>query len=132
MPANFDVKLTRPTSARGPSRLLHRERDGVTAVQVATRSGAARRAALPSAHGTGRTADTKAFVIRKRARCTNNLKITEPRDIDVFSFPDSKPDLFAPKDPSSYRIWSTGTDFPSAFVLVDRRTADVFIHACQL
>ena len=31
---NFGVKLARPGSARRPSRLLHRQRDGVTAVAV--------------------------------------------------------------------------------------------------
>jgi hypothetical protein len=63
---------------------------------------------------------------------TNNLRPTEPHEINAYSFPHSKPDWFAPGDPEIYRIWSTGSDFPSAYVLVDRRTGDIFIHAAQL
>lgn len=34
--------------------------------------------------------------------------------------------------PSEYQIWGTGSEAPAGFVLLDRRTGDIFIHVAQL
>ena len=62
----------------------------------------------------------------------NRLKPLRARDLGAFSFMQPKPAWFAPKPPSAYQIWGTGSEAPAGFVLLDRMTGDIFIHVAQL
>ena len=62
----------------------------------------------------------------------NGLALHEPGDLNGFRFMSPRPSWFAPKDPAAYKVWSTGTEHPSAVVMFDPATSEVFIHAAQL
>ena len=62
----------------------------------------------------------------------NKLKPLSAIDVGRFSFIQPRPAWFAPKQPSEYQIWGTGSQAPACFVLLDRKTGDIFIHVAQL
>lgn len=62
----------------------------------------------------------------------NHLEVSSPSELGQLSFADPKPVWFAPKDPTAYRIWSTGSQESPGFVLADRGTGDIFIYFEQL
>jgi len=62
----------------------------------------------------------------------NRLALVRPNAISRFSFEQHKPKWFAPKPAAAYAIWSAGTDDPACYVLLDKQSGELFIHALQL
>jgi hypothetical protein len=62
----------------------------------------------------------------------NGLVPVGAEAITPYSFDQQKPAWFAPKPAAAYRIWSDRSRHPARYVLVDRQSGAIFIHAAQL